>query len=70
VNLILAVYAMALAQAGLGIATLLLVVPVSIAAAHQAGAMMLLTLGLWTAHELGLSRRSLPAPGGNRHTAL
>lgn len=70
VNLILAVYAMALAQAGLGIATLLLVVPVSVAAAHQGGAMVLLTLSLWTAHELGLSRRSRPAPAGNRHTAL
>lgn len=42
----------ALFQVGLGITTLLLVVPVSVAAAHQAGALVLLTALLWTAHEL------------------
>ena len=37
----------ALAQVALGIATLLLVVPVSLAALHQGGAIVLLTAGLW-----------------------
>ncbi len=44
--------AMAVLQPGLGIATLLLVVPVSLAAAHQAGALALFTLALVTVHEL------------------
>ena len=44
--------AMAVLQPGLGIATLLLVVPVSLAAAHQAGALALFTLALWAVHEL------------------
>lgn len=38
---------MALIQAGLGIATLLLVVPIPVAAAHQAGAVLLLSALLW-----------------------
>jgi len=38
-------------QASLGIATLLLVVPVSVAAIHQAGAVALLTVALWNMHE-------------------
>lgn len=37
----------ALAQAGLGIATLLLVVPVTLAVLHQGGAILLLTAALW-----------------------
>jgi len=41
-----------LVQAALGIATLVLVVPVPLAAAHQAGALALFTVALWTAHEL------------------
>jgi cytochrome c oxidase assembly protein subunit 15 len=36
-------------QAALGIATLLLAVPVPLAAAHQAGAVLLLACALWTA---------------------
>ena len=44
--------AMVFAQAGLGIATLLLAVPIPLAAAHQAGAVVLLTLALWAQHEL------------------
>ncbi|MEJ0072453.1 MAG: COX15/CtaA family protein [Pseudomonadota bacterium] len=44
--------AMALLQAGLGISTLLLHVPVALAALHQAGAVALLTLALLTAHAL------------------
>jgi cytochrome c oxidase assembly protein subunit 15 len=43
----------ALVQASLGIATLLLVVPVPLAALHQAGAVALLAAGLWLAHALG-----------------
>jgi cytochrome c oxidase assembly protein subunit 15 len=42
--------AMALLQAGLGIATLLLHVPIPLAAAHQAGAIVLWTLTLWSLH--------------------
>jgi cytochrome c oxidase assembly protein subunit 15 len=41
---------MAALQAALGISTLLLVVPIPLAAAHQAGAVALLTLALATAH--------------------
>lgn len=51
----LAVDGLALAaavQVGLGIATLLLVVPVPVAAAHQAGALALLTMAVWTVFEL------------------
>ena len=39
-------------QAFLGIATLMLVVPVPLAVAHQAGAIVLLSLGLFTLHGL------------------
>ncbi|MDH3240277.1 MAG: COX15/CtaA family protein [Alphaproteobacteria bacterium] len=42
---------MALVQPALGIITLLLVAPVSLAAAHQAGAMILLGLLIWLLHE-------------------
>ncbi len=42
-------------QASLGIATLLLVVPVPLAAAHQAGAVLLLACALWTAQVSGRS---------------
>ncbi|MEO8143901.1 MAG: COX15/CtaA family protein [Betaproteobacteria bacterium] len=46
---------MFLIQASLGISTLLLSVPVPLAAMHQAGAVLLLATALWTAH--GLQRR-------------
>lgn len=39
-------------QVGLGITTLLLYVPVSIAALHQANALVTLSSGLWLSHEL------------------
>ena len=39
-------------QITLGISTLLLVVPVPLAAAHQAGAVLLLTIALLTNHAL------------------
>ena len=41
-----------LIQAALGIATLLLTVPVGLGAAHQGGAVLLLAAALWTAHAL------------------
>ncbi|MCP5367879.1 MAG: COX15/CtaA family protein [Hyphomicrobiales bacterium] len=41
-----------LLQVGLGITTLLLVVPVALAATHQAGAVVLLSAALWCAFEL------------------
>ncbi len=47
-----ALLAMALIQFGLGVATLLLVVPIPLAALHQAGALALFTLALWSCHEL------------------
>jgi heme a synthase len=43
---------MAVLQAALGIATLLLVVPIPLAAAHQAGAVLLLTLAVLALHGL------------------
>jgi heme a synthase len=43
-------------QVTLGISTLLLVVPVPLAAAHQAGAVLLLTLTLWALHGLRRAR--------------
>jgi cytochrome c oxidase assembly protein subunit 15 len=42
-----------LVQVGLGIATLLLAVPIPLAACHQAGALLLFSCVIWTAHELG-----------------
>jgi heme a synthase len=50
--------AMALLQAGLGIGTLLLQVPIPLAAAHQAGAVVLWTLTLWALHATGPGPRS------------
>ncbi|MBI2311691.1 MAG: COX15/CtaA family protein [Betaproteobacteria bacterium] len=43
-------------QIALGISTLLLVVPIPLAAAHQAGALALFTAVLWVNHELRLRR--------------
>jgi cytochrome c oxidase assembly protein subunit 15 len=42
--------AMFVVQAALGISTLLLKVPIPLAAAHQGGAVLLLAAALWTAH--------------------
>lgn len=39
-------------QISLGIATLLLVVPLHLAAAHQGGAVLLFTAALWVSHRL------------------
>ena len=52
--------AMAVLQPGLGIATLLLAVPISLAAAHQAGALALFTLALWAVHELSAPKPDAP----------
>jgi len=46
-NLLLAAFVL---QAGLGISTLLLSVPVALGAAHQGGAVLLLAAALWHAH--------------------
>jgi cytochrome c oxidase assembly protein subunit 15 len=63
-------------QFALGVATLLSVVAVPLAAAHQASAMILWTLALWTVFELtgrGTVRRAYPVPaaarGANRAVA-
>jgi cytochrome c oxidase assembly protein subunit 15 len=56
-----ALVAMALLQLALGIATLLLVVPLPLAAAHQAGAMLLLTAAVLALHALRPTRLDAPA---------
>jgi cytochrome c oxidase assembly protein subunit 15 len=43
---------MLVVQISLGISTLLLVVPLHLAAAHQAGALLLFTAALWVRHQL------------------
>jgi cytochrome c oxidase assembly protein subunit 15 len=50
-----------LVQLALGIATLLLVVPLPLAAAHQAGAVLLFAAALNAAHALRLQRNVRPA---------
>ncbi len=50
--------AMVAIQIGLGITTLLLVVPVSVAVTHQAGAFVLVLLLIWALHDLRPSRLS------------
>jgi cytochrome c oxidase assembly protein subunit 15 len=57
-----ALAAMATLQAALGISTLLLVVPLPLAVAHQAGALLLLTAALVTRHALGAARVDAAAP--------
>ena len=47
-----ALAAVAGCQVALGISTLLLVVPVALAAAHQAGAVALLSTAVWLVHGL------------------
>ena len=47
-----ALAAVAAVQVGLGISTLLLLVPVPLAALHQAGAVALLSAAVWLTHEL------------------
>ncbi|MGH6717710.1 MAG: COX15/CtaA family protein [Alphaproteobacteria bacterium] len=57
-----AIFAAAVAQAGLGIATLVLEVPIPLAAAHQAGALVLVTVVVWTLHT-ARSGTPVAAPG-------
>jgi len=52
----LALGAMGWCQVGLGISTLLLYVPVPLAAAHQSGALVTLSLAMWLAHEMKLMK--------------
>ena len=47
-----AMYGVTLAQVGLGIATLMMYVPVELGVAHQGGALTLWTCGLWLVHTL------------------
>lgn len=54
-----AVAIMAAVQLSLGVATLVLVVPVSLASMHQMGAMVLFTLCLWAIHEVRLRSRRM-----------
>lgn len=49
-----AVGAMAWLQVGLGVTTLLTYVPTPLAASHQSGSLLLLTLAIWLTHELKL----------------
>lgn len=60
-GILLAVLAL---QLSLGIATLLLKVPVALGTAHQAGALLLFTAALWVNHEL-----MVPASRGQTHAA-
>lgn len=57
-----ALFAVATIQAGLGIATLVLVVPLPLAVAHQAGAMLLVTAAVVVRHTLRTRRVDAPAP--------
>jgi cytochrome c oxidase assembly protein subunit 15 len=63
--------AAALVQFGLGVATLVLIVPVALAAAHQAGALVLFTAALWSAFALrhGAGRPLAASGGGSRRPA-
>merc|ERR1711998_709866 len=47
---------MSVTQVALGVSTLLLYVPVPLAAVHQAGSLVLLTFGLNTAHSLKFAK--------------
>ena len=51
----------ATAQMSLGIATLLNYVPISLAATHQLGSLVVLTCGIYTAHSLRYASRSVVA---------
>jgi len=56
-NLMLAALAL---QVALGISTLLSIVALPLAAAHQAGAVLLYAACLWTAHALTIERQAVP----------
>ena len=65
-HLLLAVFGL---QVALGIATLVLSVPIPLAAAHQAGAVLLLAVALWVASELRFSRAARWTPGSSAQGA-
>jgi len=52
--------AMAWMQVGLGISTLLLYVPVSLAAMHQSGSLLTLSFAIWLTHELKHVKKYVP----------
>merc|ERR550539_2189569 len=52
----LALGGMGCMQVAMGITTLLLYVPVPVAAAHQSGALATLSLAMWVAHEMRLAK--------------
>lgn len=52
--------AMAWMQVGLGISTLLLYVPVSLAAVHQSGSLLTLSFAIWLTHELRHVKKYMP----------
>ncbi|MBL8659615.1 MAG: COX15/CtaA family protein [Rhodospirillales bacterium] len=62
-------FAIALLQAGLGISTLVLVMPTALAALHQANGVALLTAIVWTAFELRPLAAGAPAPVAYRRPA-
>ena len=62
-------FAAAWAQAALGVATLLLFVPIPLAALHQANALVLFTTLLCLTHELRRPVERLAAPRATRHAA-
>ena len=57
-----ALAAVAVVQVGLGISTLVLVVPIPLAALHQAGAVTLLGVAVWLAHEFRPPRQEKAPP--------
>jgi len=61
--------AAAVLQVALGIATLLLVVPVGLGVAHQAGAIVLITAGLLSMHALRKRGRAISPPAQSRSSA-
>ena len=61
--------AAAVGQVCLGIAALLLVVPVPLGIAHQGGAIVLITAGLLSTNALGTSERAISQPAQSRSSA-
>jgi heme A synthase len=55
-----AVTGMSLVQVGLGLSTLLLYVPIPLAAVHQAGSLVLLTLITCSVHSLNFAKHATP----------
>lgn len=64
-----AVTGMSLVQVGLGISTLLLYVPIPLAAVHQAGSLVLLTIITCSVHSLNFASHSVANPSARIHQA-